>query len=384
MLFIYHISIFLYLYLGKSMNESNTSSSSYLTPRPFSYEDNRVKGDEALQDCNGNRNEQASNDLVIEERREDDLRREVFNNEVPEMRESIGDVGAQEECCWADCDKESSLISTTSCKKSYCSSEKTQIENISKESVCEEEKKNEDCIEESREFGQHKEIKREKLYMQGSAYKNTEDHTHVDEKRYSSTAEELKLDIDDNDMTSLSAQNAASVLKDFTDSCLSQISNSTRDSVARQPHMNGDDEEGSELPGNATVEDIKNDTEALGLASNSGSNSVYTEESLSNRGMEFVCGDGSVVLDNSIDRERCSRTDVELETGDGDRGKPWQPNQATSTPKFDRSDSQCKKIFEGNFCGQAKHKDGSLLPIVFQVSKYECYSAIFAFLLLLV
>ena len=85
------------------------------------------------------------------------------------------------------------------------------------------------------------------------------------------------------------------------------------------------------------------------------------------RGNEFVTGEGHVAIDRT-DSDRVQQSHNEGErlprnvTDDG-----WQASQITSTPKLDRSDSNSKKISEGNFCGQAKHRDGSLLPIIFQV-----------------
>ena len=95
--------------------------------------------------------------------------------------------------------------------------------------------------------------------------------------------------------------------------------------------------------------------------------SLSAVDAYDKRGNEFVTGEGHVAVDRT-DSDR-----VKQNHNDGERvarkviDDSWQASQITSTPKLDRSDSNSKKISEGNFCGQAKHRDGSLLPIIFQV-----------------
>eukprot|EP00794_Sanderia_malayensis_P012151 gene12151-13404_t len=104
------------------------------------------------------------------------------------------------------------------------------------------------------------------------------------------------------------------------------------------------------------------------------------------RGNAFVAGDGSVVVDDgneavSESLSPCKRVnghgarhdDCDIvdsaEEGKNNDSSIKQQDQFTSTPKLDRGESQHKKIYEGSFYGQAKHKDESLLPIVFQVKQ---------------
>lgn len=95
--------------------------------------------------------------------------------------------------------------------------------------------------------------------------------------------------------------------------------------------------------------------------------SLSSDDTYGERGNEFVTRQGHVVTDQT-DNDRMEQSYNERETVTRKViDDSWQASQITSTPKLDRSDSHSKKILEGNFCGQAKHRDGSLLPIIFQV-----------------
>ena len=93
------------------------------------------------------------------------------------------------------------------------------------------------------------------------------------------------------------------------------------------------------------------------------------------RGNQYVGKDGSVITDSSSskndDNSRCPRKGIVREDSSGSVGIQSNDDtmslrsQGTSSSKAERNSA--KKIEEGNFYAQARHKDGSLLPIVFQV-----------------
>ena len=313
------------------MSDSSTSSNPYLTPRgneeyqEFPQHSDRNMGEKAEEkgDCFGGGN---------------------MNDEVPEMKIHAQEVvGPTTEDGAVVNSKESPTTSTGSCDKSCCLSEKMLVDKTGKEVPCDEERQSKE-----------------------------------DKKGNSTAAEESKQSADENSLDDGSDEHTPVMIQNLNYSLISNVINNTGDSAESYTQVNADEILPSKQP--YAGEEIKHDLDSSGLAvismckseaiTNGSSFDILTEDGHSNRGTEYVDEDGSVVVDDSIGREKCTRKNADSEGGAGKAEKPWQSDQFTSTPKTDRSESLCKKIYEGNYCGQAKHKDGSLLPIVFQVSTY--------------
>ena len=113
----------------------------------------------------------------------------------------------------------------------------------------------------------------------------------------------------------------------------------------------------------------------LQLADEMESKSVTGQSFTDTRGNEFVDIDGSVVIDETEDcmspvkhrKQFLPREDQErLES-------EHAVKRSASTPKPDRSQIKAKNMFEGNFYGDARHKDESLLRVAFQVGVPSIY-----------
>ena len=313
------------------MSDSSASSNSYLTPR------GNEDCNEFLKDSNRHMSEKA-------EEKRGYLGAGNLSDEVPEVKNHAKeDAGRKTEDSDVVSSKESPTTSTGSCDKSCCSSEKKQVEKTAKEALCDEERRSKE-----------------------------------DETTNSPATEKSKLSVDENSLDDDSDEHTPVMIQNLNYSLISNVINNTGESADSYTQVNADEILPSKHPYGDAGEEIKHDLDSSGLAvismckseaiTNGSSFDILTEDSHSNRGTEYVDEDGSVVVDDSIDTEKCARKNAESEREAVEAEKPWQNDQFTSTPKTDRSESLCKKIYEGNYCGQAKHKDGSLLPIIFQVS----------------
>ena len=362
------------------MDDSIASDSSYLTPRPLNVDDSKTESENAAQESSATLGNEAESEVRTDERR-NTITKESMKESLVKGDIKQGEAGLAEFCDMAS--KESSVTSISSCNKSCCLSEKKLTEKTAKESVIDEQRKHEmaseslkdECLTDN---GKENRANSMDFIVVGNNCENHSRQDHQHEKKELSGVEKLETKAEDG-LSDLSILGTALVLKDFKDSIKSELDVNEQETECSKADINastGIDE--NKHADSVEVEERQSDKEAVGLPvvtrcdsrTEDERSKSLTDDSVGKRGAEFVDEDGSVLVDKSLDTNTELYNTKESEKTEGTVEKPWQLSQVTSTPKFDRSESVSKKIFEGNFCGQAKHKDGSLLPIVFQVRFY--------------
>ena len=369
------------------MNGSSTSESSFLTPRPNGEQFSSTPESESIK-TNAARSKSERGCVVAEEQREPNTLSVVTNEPAIEASGEIkcldpekSKIPKSTETSNCSClsGHDSCNTENISCHKSCCISENDGVIKAEKELTA----KTADSVDTKGNFDSES-----KCLDAGKGIEADSGEHNADEKRMGQMKDgELEFDgadVKDNlidevrkseSVTNKSmdnVQNQESIIgKTFIDSRL-YLLNKGKEETSSEEHSLAH----TECKGIPTA--LKYDSSTFSEPANSNA----SKNSTGNRGNAFVAEDGSVVLDamqegsNSLEQEPEAGDKVGKMNSSCDKGG-WQPNRVTSTPKLDRADSQStKKIFEGNFCGQARHKDGSLLPIVFQVRCIVLFSGL--------
>lgn len=297
-----------------------------------------------------------------------------MNNDIKQNDQSLGEL-----CEMAS--KESSATSIHSCNKSCCLSENKFVENKVKE-VC---YKEEEKIEVSDDLGRKIDDKLDKekdekgdRISDGKIMKIKSEFgtrkRHDGHEKQDSSLDKVEIKADEN-KSDIRVEGTSVMLHNYNDEVHKHRKIHPRYSAGTQPKTCSNDvidksagiASDEEFPGEKEVKSVPVSMVCKDGSIDNGTVPSLTDDPFERHTGENVKDDGSVYVDDTVQRDQNIYREVEKEKDDDDMEKGWPTNQVTSTPKLDRSDSQVKRIFEGNFCGQAKHKDGSLLPIIFQV-----------------
>lgn len=371
--------------VDKSRNTSTASDGSYLTPRPLCGNEPQDDVDETPRGALGNVKENADSDSLSEERH--------CTSKVENLSEGASETGTLKSVSAngvTELDKMESKkfpppVAVFSCDTSSCLSEKRLAGGVLKEGSREDERHSEvkesealndyatNCVSEKRETEMDS---FENEIDDDCGSKGRIEPRDEPEKRDSSIGEFREMTTTES--IGLSTEREGIPQRDFADRLGSDLSNTSQEFSDVLAGTSADLSSGKSANDSSVME---NSAEMQGIGSPVSIQSEDQSTSIGpplddvdckQRGGGYVTEDGYVEMDDIVDKERSTYTVEESERNDGAKAKSWQSSQVTSTPKLDRSDSSQKKIFEGNFCGQAKHKDGSLLSIVFQVRLRIC------------
>ncbi|XP_065063667.1 PAS domain-containing serine/threonine-protein kinase-like [Rhopilema esculentum] len=362
----------------KSMNGSSTSESSFLTPRPNGEQFSSTPEIESIK-TNAARSRSERGCLVVEEQREPSTLQVVTNELASESSGEIKCLDLEKSKILESTDapncsclsgQDSCNTENTSCHKSCCISENEGVTKAEKELTA----KKADSIDSKGNFDSEN-----KCLDAGKDIEANSGKYNADEKSLGQMKDGELDGADDKENLIDEVGKPESVTNKSINNVENQESIIGKTLIDSRVYVlnKGKEETSSEEHSLAHTE-CRDMPTALKYDSSTFSeptNSHMSNENTGSRGNAFVNEDGLVVLDAM--QEGSKNLEQEPEAGDKvgkvdsscDKGG-WQPNRVTSTPKLDRADSQTtKKIFEGNFCGQARHKDGSLLPIVFQIKQ---------------